>query len=86
MQASMMALPPPDQWNDHVLAYLGGIGVDHYRDLLHNTLLKMKELLFSSMRHGLQHPSYQQLQDVRMISRGGSSSAVEGEALGIRHG
>ena len=86
MQASITALPPPDQWNDHVLAYLGGIGVDHYRGLLHNTVLKMKELLFSSMRHGLQHPSYQQLQDVRMISRGGSSSAVEGEALGIRHG
>ena len=68
MQASITALPPPDQWNDHVLAYLGGIGVDHYRGLLHNTVLKMKELLFSSMRHGLQHSSYQQLLDVR-ISR-----------------
>ena len=65
MQASITALPPPDQWNDHVLAYLGGIGVDHYRGLLHNTVLKMKELLFSSVRHGLQHPSYQQLLDVR---------------------
>ena len=69
MQATMMALPPPDQWNDHVLAYLGGIGVDHYRGLLHNTVLKMKELLSSSMRHGPRHPSYLQLLDVRMISQ-----------------
>ena len=64
MQASMMALPPPDQWNDHVLAYLGGIGVDHYRGLLHNSLLKIKESLVLSMKFGLQHPSYQQLLDV----------------------
>ena len=64
MQASITALPPPDQWNDHVLAYLRDIGVDHYRGLRHNTVLKMKELLFSSMRHGLQHSCYQQLLDV----------------------
>ena len=41
----------------------------------------MKELLFSSMRHGLQHSCYQQLLDVR-ISRG-KLIAVEGEALDI---
>ena len=61
MQASITALPPPDQWNDHVLAYLRDMGVDHYRGLLHNSLLKIKEYLVLSMKFGLQHPSYQEL-------------------------
>ncbi len=82
MQASMTALPPPDQWNDHVLAYLRDMGVDHYRGLLNNTLLKMKELLFSSMRYGLQHPSYQQLQDVRMMRGGEATLLLRGSGHG----
>ena len=52
MQASITALPPPDQWNDHVLAYLRDMGVDHYRGLLHNSLLKIKEYLVLSMKFG----------------------------------
>ena len=65
MQASITALPPPDQWNDHVLAYLRDMGVDQYRGLTQNSVSKIQDFLFSSVRLGLQHPAYQQLLDVR---------------------
>lgn len=66
MQVSFTALPPPDQWSEHVLAYLRGLGVDRYRNLLNDALLKIKEFLFSTLKFGMQHPSYRRLLDVRI--------------------
>ena len=65
MQASITALPPPDQWNDHVLAYLGSMGVDHHRGMMRSTITQIRELLPVTMKCGWQHPSYQQLLKVR---------------------
>ena len=64
-QASITALPPPDKWNDHVLAYLGSMGVDHHRGMMRSTIMQIRELLPITMKCGWQHPSYQQLLKVR---------------------
>ena len=64
MQASILALPPPDQWNDHVLAYLGSMGPDQHRGVMKDTVYKLRECLWTSMACGCQSSAYQLLLDV----------------------
>ena len=64
MQASISALPPPDQWNDHVLAHFTSMSADHHRGILYDTHRKVRDILPQALRFGWQHPGYRQLQNV----------------------
>ena len=64
MQASISALPPPDQWNDHVLAHLTSMSADHHRGLIQDIHHKIRAFLPLAMQSGWQHPSHMQLQNV----------------------
>ena len=64
MQASISALPPPDQWNDHVLAHFTSMSADHHRGLIQDIHLKIRDYLPLAMQFGWQHPSHMQLQNV----------------------
>ena len=80
MQASIVALPPPDQWNDHVLSYLSGMGPDQHRGVMKDTICRLRECLWTSLECGSKHPSYQLLLDVssHAIGRGVWFEAAEG--------
>ena len=66
-QASITALPPPEQWNDHVLAYFSSMSPDRYRGLMHDLQLKVRKLLLPAVQCGQQHSSYQRLLNVRPL-------------------
>ena len=50
MQACITALPPSDRWDEHVLAYLRGMGVEQHRGLMRNAVSKMRTCLSDTMR------------------------------------
>ena len=64
LQASISALPPPDQWNNHVLAHFTSMSADHHRGILYDTHRKVRDILPQVLHFGWQHPAYQKLQNV----------------------
>ena len=50
MQACITALPPSDRWNDHVLAYLRGMGVEQHRSLMRSAISKIHGCLSDTIR------------------------------------
>ena len=76
MQASVSALPPPDRWNDHLLAHFTSMSVDHHRGLIQDIHRKIRDYLPHVMQFDQQHPAYMQLEDV--------SSACGGVPCGPR--
>ena len=64
MQASVSALPPPDRWNDHLMAHFTSMSADHHRGLIQDIHRKIRAFLPHVMQFDQQHPSYMQLEDV----------------------
>ena len=65
MQVSITALPPPEQWNNHVLTYFSSMSPDRFRGLILDLQLKVCNLLPPAAQCCLEHPSYQHISNVR---------------------
>ena len=76
VQASITALPPPELWNNHVLAYFSSMSPDRYRGLIRDLQLKICDLLPPAAQCSLEHSSYQHISNVRPPTRKKHGSTV----------